>query len=118
MEEANEKLPRGVINVNSKTNPFQARIFYKRTPDEKVKPRSIGSFPTRGAAVAELAAKQALFDAEGPDAVWPPEQPKAERAKRLVHLFEDTQLNSIHAKRVTIMVKDVQLARRIRGERT
>ena len=36
----------------------------------------------------------------------------------LVHLFEDTQLNSIHAKRVTIMIKDVQLARRIRGERT
>ena len=36
----------------------------------------------------------------------------------LVHLFEDTQLNSIHAKRVTIMVKDIQLARRIRGERT
>lgn len=36
----------------------------------------------------------------------------------LVHLFEDTQLNSIHAKRVTIMVKDVQLARRIRGERS
>ena len=36
----------------------------------------------------------------------------------IVHLFEDTQLNSIHAKRVTIMVKDVQLARRIRGERT
>eukprot|EP00966_Prymnesium_polylepis_P291451 6731776-Prymnesium_polylepis.1 len=36
----------------------------------------------------------------------------------VVHLFEDTQLNSIHAKRVTIMVKDIQLARRIRGERT
>ena len=36
----------------------------------------------------------------------------------LVHLFEDTQLNSIHAKRVTIMVKDVNLARRIRGERS
>ena len=36
----------------------------------------------------------------------------------LVHLFEDTQLNSIHAKRITIMIKDIQLARRIRGERT
>lgn len=35
----------------------------------------------------------------------------------LVHLFEDTNLNSIHAKRITIMVKDLQLARRIRGER-
>ena len=76
-------LPSGVIPANSKTNPFQARIFYKRTPDEKVKPRSIGSFPTRDAAVAELAAKQALFDAAGPDAVRPPEQPKAERAKRM-----------------------------------
>ncbi|GAM18254.1 hypothetical protein SAMD00019534_014290, partial [Acytostelium subglobosum LB1] len=35
----------------------------------------------------------------------------------LVGLFEDTNLCAIHAKRVTIMVKDVQLAKRIRGER-
>ncbi|CAN6625180.1 histone H3 [Trichomonascus vanleenenianus] len=33
----------------------------------------------------------------------------------LVHLFEDTNLLAIHAKRVTIMQKDMQLARRIRG---
>jgi histone H3 len=36
----------------------------------------------------------------------------------LVGLFEDTNLCAIHAKRVTIMSKDMQLARRIRGERT
>jgi len=36
----------------------------------------------------------------------------------LVGLFEDTNLCAIHAKRVTIMTKDIQLARRIRGERT
>lgn len=44
----------------------------------------------------------------------------------LVGLFEDTNLCAIHAKRVTIMVKvgllsdaqDIQLARRIRGERS
>ena len=35
----------------------------------------------------------------------------------LTGLFEDTQLCAIHAKRVTIMQKDMQLARRIRGER-
>ena len=35
----------------------------------------------------------------------------------LVGLFEDTNLCAIHAKRVTIMPKDVHLARRIRGER-
>jgi len=35
----------------------------------------------------------------------------------LVGLFEDTNLCAIHAKRVTIMPKDLQLARRIRGER-
>ncbi|KAL6842615.1 hypothetical protein ACP4OV_027459 [Aristida adscensionis] len=35
----------------------------------------------------------------------------------MVALFEDTNLCAIHAKRVTIMPKDVQLARRIRGER-
>jgi histone H3 len=36
----------------------------------------------------------------------------------LVGLFEDTNLLAIHAKRVTIMPKDLQLARRMRGERT
>ena len=33
----------------------------------------------------------------------------------LVHLFEDANLCAIHGKRVTIMVKDIQLSRRIRG---
>jgi len=35
----------------------------------------------------------------------------------IIGLFEDTNLCCIHAKRVTIMPKDMQLARRIRGER-
>src|SRR5690606_16986909 len=35
----------------------------------------------------------------------------------LVHLFEDAYLCSIHAKRVTLMVRDIHLARRIRGTR-
>ena len=35
----------------------------------------------------------------------------------LMRLFEDTNLCAIHAKRVTIMPKDIQLARHIRGER-
>ncbi|XP_055971364.1 histone H3.3A-like [Sorex fumeus] len=35
----------------------------------------------------------------------------------LVGLFEDTNLCAIHAKRVTIMPKDIQLARCIHGER-
>ena len=35
----------------------------------------------------------------------------------LVELFEDTNLCAIHTKRVTIMPKDIQLARRIWGER-
>ena len=34
----------------------------------------------------------------------------------IVGLFEDTNLCALHAKRVTIMVKDLQLARRIRGD--
>jgi histone H3 len=33
----------------------------------------------------------------------------------LVHLFQDTQLCAIHARRTTIMPKDMQLARRIRN---
>ena len=35
----------------------------------------------------------------------------------IVGLFEDTNLCAIHAKRVTIMPKDMKLAKRIRGER-
>ncbi len=35
----------------------------------------------------------------------------------LVGLFEDSNLCAIHAKRVTVMPKDIQLARRLRGER-
>ena len=35
----------------------------------------------------------------------------------LVGLFEDTNLCAIHAKRVTIFPKDMQLARRLRGDR-
>lgn len=34
----------------------------------------------------------------------------------LVSIFEDSNLCAIHAKRVTLMVKDIQLARRIRGD--
>lgn len=36
----------------------------------------------------------------------------------LVGLFEDTNLCAIHARRVTIMTKDMHLARRLRGERS
>ena len=36
----------------------------------------------------------------------------------LVGLFEDSNLCALHAKQVTIMPKDIQLARRIRGKRT
>ena len=35
----------------------------------------------------------------------------------LVGLFQDTNLCAIHAKRVTIKPRDIQLARCIRGER-
>ena len=35
----------------------------------------------------------------------------------LVRLYEDTNLCAIHAKRVTIMPKDIQLVRHIRDER-
>jgi len=35
----------------------------------------------------------------------------------LVDVLEDAVLYAAHAKRVTVMVKDLALARRIRGER-
>jgi histone H3 len=35
----------------------------------------------------------------------------------LVHLFEGSNECAIHAKHVTIMPKDIQLAQRIRGEK-
>uniref|UniRef100_S4RAY6 Histone H3 n=1 Tax=Petromyzon marinus TaxID=7757 RepID=S4RAY6_PETMA len=41
---------------------------------------------------------------------------EASEAYYLVALFEDTNLCAIQAKRVTIMPKNIQLARRIRGE--
>ena len=34
----------------------------------------------------------------------------------MIRLFEDTNLCAIHPKRVTIQPKDMQLARRLRGE--
>jgi histone H3 len=36
----------------------------------------------------------------------------------LIGVFEDANLCAIHAKRVTIMNKDIQLAMRLRGERS
>jgi len=35
----------------------------------------------------------------------------------IIGLMEDANLSAIHAKRVTVMPKDIQLARRIRGNR-
>ena len=35
----------------------------------------------------------------------------------LVGIFEDANLCALHAKRVTIMIKDIKLAQRIRGPR-
>lgn len=35
----------------------------------------------------------------------------------LLGLFEDSNIAAIHAKRVTVMPKDIQFVRRIRGER-
>ena len=34
----------------------------------------------------------------------------------MVHLFEDSVLRMAHAKRKTVMLSDIHLARRIRGE--
>lgn len=34
----------------------------------------------------------------------------------LVHLMEDANICAIHARRVTIMVRDIHLSRRIRGQ--
>jgi len=36
----------------------------------------------------------------------------------MIGLLEDTNLCALHAKRVTIMPKDMQLARRLRGEKS
>ena len=35
----------------------------------------------------------------------------------LVSLFEDANLEAIHAKRLTVLPKDLQMTRRVRGER-
>ena len=36
----------------------------------------------------------------------------------LVGMFEDSNMAAIHARRVTVMSKDIALARRLRGERS
>jgi len=38
--------------------------------------------------------------------------------QHIISLFEDCQLCAIHARRVTIMARDIVLARRVRGERS
>uniref|UniRef100_A0A0E0DXA4 Core Histone H2A/H2B/H3 domain-containing protein n=1 Tax=Oryza meridionalis TaxID=40149 RepID=A0A0E0DXA4_9ORYZ len=68
----------------------------------------------------QLATKAARKSAPATGGVKKPHRfrPGTEAAEAyLVGLFEDTNLCAIHAKRVTIMPKDIQLARRIRGER-
>ena len=45
---------------------------------------------------------------------WP-ERPQEAAEAYLVGLMGDAQRAALHAKRVTIMVKDLQLARRIRS---
>nr|XP_021506224.1 histone H3, embryonic-like [Meriones unguiculatus] len=76
-------------------------------------------FPTRGA-LRQQGWPQACAFASRPTQMRPSSAVMAlQEASEayLVGLFEDTNLCAIHAKRVTIMPKDIQLARRIRGER-
>ncbi len=54
------------------------------------------------------------------DIYWSPDALEALQVAaeaHLVQLFEDTNLDAIHAKRVTIMPKDMQIVRRVRQER-
>ena len=78
--------------------PF-ARLFKEIMGDVNVKPPSWGDDVTPRVTGSALAATQEAYEAYQ------------------VGLFE-TNLCAIHAKRVTIMPKDMQLARRIRGERS
>ncbi|RPA89448.1 histone H3-like centromeric protein cse-4 [Choiromyces venosus 120613-1] len=68
--------------------------------------------------VREVANEWMRMLGRGPDFRW---QSTALQALKeateafLVHLLEDSNLCAIHSKRITIMVRDIQLARRIRG---
>jgi hypothetical protein len=53
----------------------------------------------------------------GGGAVWSLSRPKPPLVSVLPASLVRSNLCAIHAKRVTIMPKDIQLARRIRGER-
>jgi histone H3 len=66
-------------------------------------------FPRRGRAIAAGISKDRRFQSVAILAL----QSAAEAY--LVGLMEDTNLCAIHARRVTIFPKDMQLARRIRG---
>ena len=109
--------PRGWAEKGREANPGPKR-------DAQANPAlAIGSPSPRGKGLSRVATRR--LQENTPDG---PERPMSHRHVRaplqeateayLVGLFEDTNLAAIHAKRVTIQPKDIQLARRIRGERS
>ena len=77
--------------------PFQRLVHEIASDDEVIKSPLCGKVRFQSAAIMALQEATEAY---------------------LVGLFEDSNLCAIHARRVTIMPKDIQLARRIRGERT
>jgi histone H3 len=94
-------------------NPFATDPLPKTSRPTSASPASPSSLSRRrgGHITAERSphARQSRSSHGAPDA-------QAAEAY-LVGIFEDSNLCAIHAKRVTIQPKDIELARRIRGER-
>uniref|UniRef100_A0A8B9Z3N5 Core Histone H2A/H2B/H3 domain-containing protein n=1 Tax=Bos mutus grunniens TaxID=30521 RepID=A0A8B9Z3N5_BOSMU len=87
--------------------PEPSRLLVKSTGEKT------SSLQARDCCASRNPSLPEIHRASDPETAFPEEASEA----YLVGLFEDANLCAIHAKRVTIMPKDIQLARRIRGER-
>ena len=95
-EETEGKTPTGSTELLIRKLPFQRLVCEIASDSEVIKSPLCGKVRFQSAAIMALQEATEAY---------------------LIGLFEDSNLCAIHARRVTIMPKDIQLARRIRGER-
>jgi histone H3/H4 len=118
---AGKKRPRGSAGGRTSEGERKKRRFRPGTrvlqeirrlqrTTETLVPRIHFSRVIRDVAMSIIGGQQLRWASEALEAV------QTATEAYLIGLFEDANLCAIHAKRVTIMVKDIFLARRIRGE--
>ncbi|XP_014637275.1 PREDICTED: histone H3-like centromeric protein A isoform X2 [Ceratotherium simum simum] len=109
--------PRRAASLGTSSRP-RGRRRYAKVLSEIRKLQKSTHLLLRKSPFARLAREICVTFTRGVDFSWQAQALLAlqEAAEAfLVHLFEDAYLLSLHAGRVTLFPKDVQLARRIRG---